>query len=607
MHIMLERYRAAKRVVLLKNATNLGFIGTVNRGLRFCRDGDVLLLNSDTRLYPGGLAEMHQTLRDAPDIASVTPLSNNATIFSYPHPALAGAALEDVDFAELAQVALKENGGISIDVPTGHGFCLLIRREVLDRLGLLDVVFGRGYGEENEFCARATDLGFRHVAAVGAFVRHHESVSFGSEKLALIETNIERLSRMYPEYIPTIMAYERHDHLRAGRWGLDMFRLRTLRDAGERFALIVDNSLGGGTKKSSADLDAFVGYGDRLVLRLSSGKEGRIHLECDQIKLCAVFLRGEHEELLRVLDAAECDLVIYHQLLGYDAAMIEALGIWSRQRMAVCYLHDFYPICPRATLINAVGDFCGVASADICDRCVHLAGAHENANLDGILVAEHRSIFSSFLTDMTTIIAPSRNAAGYVQQVFPSLSLETIRHPNKAGAYPSSMRDGKLVNVVILGAIGPHKGSRKLLEIASHALLTHPHLNFTVVGYTDIDDELKKLPNMKISGRYKPEELPVILGQLDSSVALFLQVWPETFSYTLSEAVQAGLLPIVPDIGAPAERVRDAGFGIVVPFPIDIKQLLATIDTLDLNALRQCDPRGFDASSSIEVLRKLLS
>ena len=161
---------------------NQGFVKSVNRGLAMCASGDVVVMNSDARLFRGALDELVTVANSSPDIGTVTPLSNNATIFSYPDPADPCSALEDVRWEELARVALQENAGLGVDVPTAHGFCMLIRRAVLDLLGQFNEIFGHGYGEENEFCLRAADLGFRHVAAAGVLVEHLGSVSFGDSR-----------------------------------------------------------------------------------------------------------------------------------------------------------------------------------------------------------------------------------------------------------------------------------------------------------------------------------------------------------------------------------------------------------------------------------------
>lgn len=276
---MLASYTNRPNLFLVTNAHNLGFIKSVNRALDFCKEGDVVLLNSDTLVYDGGLDEMWRVAHSATDIATVTAISNNATIFSYPHPRLPTERLEDVSWSEIAAAALRDNSGLAIDVPTGHGFCLLLRREILDRLGCLNEIFGRGYGEENEFCCKAADLGYRHVAAAGAFVVHRESVSFGGEKDSLLKTNLPQLSRMFPEYTPIIMQYERDDELRRARWALDSFRLGKACDSEASFALIVGNWLHGGTDVAAADIDEAVGYGDSRKLTLACTETGQIVLE----------------------------------------------------------------------------------------------------------------------------------------------------------------------------------------------------------------------------------------------------------------------------------------------------------------------------------------
>ncbi len=132
----------------------------------------------------------------------------------------------------------------------------------------------------------------------------------------------------------------------------------------------------------------------------------------------------------------------------------------------------------------------------------------------------------------------------------------------------------------MLGAIGPHKGSHTLLDIARRARLTHPHLTFRIIGYTNIDKALKAIGNVTITGKYKPEELPELLAETTGRLGLFLPGWPETYSYTLSELVKHGFIPLVPDIGAPADRVREAKFGVVFPFPATPEAVLGVIDDI---------------------------
>jgi glycosyltransferase involved in cell wall biosynthesis len=148
-------------------------------------------------------------------------------------------------------------------------------------------------------------------------------------------------------------------------------------------------------------------------------------------------------------------------------------------------------------------------------------------------------------------------------------------------------------NIALLGAIGPHKGSSLLLELARLACLTHPNLYFCVIGYSDIDSALLKIGNVSITGKYEADQLPALLDRFDTGIALFLHGWPETFSYTLTEAVMQGLAPLAPDIGAPAERIRASGIGALFPHPAKPAEILTAIEHLQAAGAAPVTPAAF--------------
>ncbi|HTQ71934.1 MAG TPA: glycosyltransferase [Acidocella sp.] len=612
---MLAAYRNVANVILLENAQNLGFVGTVNRGMALARGLDVLLLNSDTVLHAGGLDELIRVAYAHPEIGTVTAMSNNATIFSYPSAELREAALPDISWPALAALALTENAGACEDVPTGHGFCMLIKNEVISRIGMLDEAFGRGYGEENDFCARTAALGYRNVAAGGVLVEHKESISFGHERASLLAQNQPRLNALYPEYTPLIMAFEERDGLRRMRWALDRARLARAREAGTSFALVISNALEGGTPKAIRDIERQVGYGKATRLSLSVTEGGLIELSCAAPLLCARFSKTEAAELFATLDMAAPALVLAHQLLGFPAPVLTALRDWLDEtaqgrvdaqrpwngtgggRHSLYWAHDFYPLCPRVTMIDAIGRFCGAADAGTCGRCVEMGGAHETSALNDLTPAQHRALFAGLLQAFTHVIAPSENAARHLARIFPQIRFETVPHPEPAKDAPAAARAGSDDEIVLLGAIGPHKGSQKLLEIAQRARLTHPHLRLRVIGYTNIDRALKAVGNVTITGKYTPEDLPNLLAETKGRLALFLPAWPETYSYTLSELVKHGFIPLAPDIGAPADRIRKTGFGVLFPFPAEAEAVLKLIDEIAAGTVapvaKGAQPAGF--------------
>ncbi|HEY0096603.1 MAG TPA: glycosyltransferase, partial [Archangium sp.] len=191
------------RVRLLENEVNLGFVGTANRGLAL-RERDVVLLNSDTRVTPGWLDELLEVAESNDRICAVVPLSNNATLCSVPAFCEERRA-EEVDWAALR---LADTGiPRSTEVPTGVGFCLLLKHVVLNLVGGLDPAFGRGYNEENDWAMRAQRLGFTVHRANKAFVYHVGSVSFGTERNELERINAAELSARHPHYVPQVGAF----------------------------------------------------------------------------------------------------------------------------------------------------------------------------------------------------------------------------------------------------------------------------------------------------------------------------------------------------------------------------------------------------------------
>src|SRR5262249_39452413 len=147
---------------------------------------DVVLLNSDTEVANDWLDRLHACAASDAKIATVTPFSNNATICSYPFHGWQGSVPGTLGLAELDRVFARANAGRVVDLPTAVGFCMYIRRPALDALGLFDAErYGRGYGEENDFCMRAAKVGWRNVLAGDVFVYHEGSVSFSVERFAL--------------------------------------------------------------------------------------------------------------------------------------------------------------------------------------------------------------------------------------------------------------------------------------------------------------------------------------------------------------------------------------------------------------------------------------
>jgi GT2 family glycosyltransferase len=196
----LDRLARLGQIILIRHRRNLGFVRSANSGIQAADDRDVILLNSDTEVPAGWLSRLAGQAYAQADIATVSPMSNNATICSYPSgdggPIAFGRTLADVD-----KQCQMVNAGRSIDAPTTVGFCMYIRREALNQVGLFDEErFGLGYGEENDFCLRSTAKGWKHRIACDTFVYHEGSVSFGKQTQLMSMRAMDRLLECYPNY-----------------------------------------------------------------------------------------------------------------------------------------------------------------------------------------------------------------------------------------------------------------------------------------------------------------------------------------------------------------------------------------------------------------------
>lgn len=159
-----------------RNPSNRGFAASVNEGMRLAAGDLILLLNSDTRLTPGAVASLIGVLASAPDAAMAGPVSNRA--FGADLQQVDGLApLRDFSVPELARIdrfaeGLRAKGEGVVEATYLMGFCILLRREVFERVGPLDESFGLGYLEEVDYCLRIRDRGYRILIDRSAFVFH---------------------------------------------------------------------------------------------------------------------------------------------------------------------------------------------------------------------------------------------------------------------------------------------------------------------------------------------------------------------------------------------------------------------------------------------------
>ena len=217
------RRAAPGRVRVVLNAPNAGFPATANLGLRLSRD-DVILLNADTVVTAGWVDKLQAAAYSAPDVATATPFSNHATIFSLPRPNERNPLPPGHTVASFAGLVERVARRAYPGVPTAHGFCMYLRRDALDAVGLFDAAhFGLGYGEENDWCMRAAKAGWRHVLDDATYIYHHGQASFSPQVEARqVAAHLQTLADLHPEFGPLVAEFCRRDPLRPLREAVEV-------------------------------------------------------------------------------------------------------------------------------------------------------------------------------------------------------------------------------------------------------------------------------------------------------------------------------------------------------------------------------------------------
>ncbi|HGZ70878.1 MAG TPA: glycosyltransferase, partial [Nitratifractor sp.] len=195
--------------VVLENEENLGFVKSVNKALKEVKENFVIL-NTDTEVPQLWLERLMYPIFKMPNVASTTPFTNAGTIASFPKFLEDNAIFEglqvDVIDKHFQQVNAQKHYA---SMPTGIGFCMGINYKLTQEIGFFDEkVFGKGYGEENDWCQRAIENGYQNLLVPNLFVYHKHGGSFPSElKQKLLDENYQKLLQKHPTYDKQVQEY----------------------------------------------------------------------------------------------------------------------------------------------------------------------------------------------------------------------------------------------------------------------------------------------------------------------------------------------------------------------------------------------------------------
>lgn len=179
-------------VTFISLANNVGFPAACNKGLKIATGDTLLLLNNDVIVSRNWLGNMLDCLYSSSEIGIVGPLTNYAS----------GKQQVDMPYSNVEEMEQQLNEPDArkwVQVDRIVGLCFLFKRELMDRIGLLDERFSPGHYEDDDYCYRARQAGYTFKIAGDVFVFHHGSASFGKQDVGKLKRLIERNRQKFME------------------------------------------------------------------------------------------------------------------------------------------------------------------------------------------------------------------------------------------------------------------------------------------------------------------------------------------------------------------------------------------------------------------------
>ena len=548
-----------QRVRLLTNEQNLGFAASVNRALAETERGDVILLNADTMVPPGFIARLEAVAHSTPEVGTITPLSNNGELTSFPVPFRPNPLGSYEDVCEIDNAAATVNAGRITDMPNGIGFCLYVTRACLDAVGAVSVAFDRGYFEDVDLCLRAREFGFRNVCAASVYVGHGGSRSFGAEKRALVVRNLETIKQWFPDYRPECAAFVRADPLRPARAAIERFMAArsiapTLLVTGpDVIRSVVDSRARDLSSNGELVLIAEAETAAR-GLSLSIVNTSKGVPQSLTFRLAVLEERAAALNYLRLVAPSRIEIA--------DPAMLH-LGVLDLLLQLKCPIDLFIAnaglVCPRGSFVRSDGGVCGALwTRRPCDECLCGTAAIKEWGAD--TTRGWAEVWAGLIDQAHHVYAPGPRAKSFASRLVGPRKVTELKSGKRWAAASRTAKKrqaGKSIGFVPVGA--GVRDYRLMKDVARALNRQLPERCIVVIGETIDDIGLMRLDNVHVTGPVEPHEHCRILRQYEIG-ALFIPLRQPLFGH-----------PTITDL---ADRVRTAffdwSFGDVAHRPTDL-------------------------------------
>ena len=443
---------------------------------------------------------------------------------------------------------------------------MYIRRACLDDVGLFDAEqFGRGYGEESDFCLRASARGWRHLLACDTFVLHAGAVSFGADAPER-QTSWDLLTERYPHYANLLAKFVRRDPPAGCRFAATAALFRA---SARPKVLLITHDLGGAIERHVRELSRTV---DALFLRLAPrGRDIELTVMGHEPDLALSLPAEEMINFVEVLKEFNVARVHVHHVMGIKGDVRELI-----RELDVPFdftVHDYYPICPQIMLLDQDSQYCGEPGLAGCNACIRTrpsCGASD--------IVAWRKEHDWLLLHADRVICPTEQVRERLARY--GLADRAVVVPHERSKVwplsPLTLQGSEPLRVAVLGVLAPCEGAAIFAACAEAS--AGLAFEFIVIGRSEPPLQGHATRLVTDTGSDQEGDLAALIETINPHVIWFPTPWPETWSYALSAAIASGRPIVATRIGAFAERLHGRPWTWLVDPGAPVAAWLATFE-----------------------------
>lgn len=342
----------------------------------------------------------------------------------------------------------------------------------------------------------------------------------------------------------------------------------------EKIIIFFDHNLGGGTNYYS---DVFIKntlHHGSSVLRITFDGKWCSELIINEDGM--IFHTANIESLFEALEDLNIKQIVINSLFTFphiDELISKVLALKQSKRAYLKYkVHDFHSVCPSQHLLNSNVEYCWVPkNIEECNRCLIKNLAAYWASSQFRQIQNWRFYFNKLFENSDEIIVFDESAIEILSRAYDlkNSNIHVKPHTNPLQFIPIETQK-EFIHIGVFGNFHEGKGSKIVNELAEYIVVNKLDIKITIVGTSVV----KLHPSIDLTGFYQQKDLPVIIKHYGINTYFMSSIIPETFSYTLSEAMSMQLPIVSFDIGAQGRRLKEYEYGNLIKLSSSSQEII---------------------------------